>query len=250
LLFLTAEALAVSGQGVQAVFTLDLNMAGKITVSTFSLEWPKCVFDSFVNASDNIWLVVTFANATTNFQNPTSIDKIPPYEDLYTTFSFMTMKSTLSQYPCTKGKATNVLRVGNESSCKNDDTKTHCNGPLPSAGPYRGVKLDFLKGRISIVVLLCGLARVRDRMDICSTSGIQNGEQGAGGQNRAWCPHVSPPLCPVFSLDGPLQHPASQNGAWGAHIAFWLPECCRRPSRPKMGCQRLCYVQVSSMGQI
>ncbi|KAG8122793.1 hypothetical protein E2320_018235 [Naja naja] len=114
-----------------------MNMAGKITISTFALEWPKCVFDSFVNASDNIWLVITFANATTNFKNPTSIQQIPPYEDLFTTYAFMTMKSTLSQYPCTKGKGTNVLRVGNESSCKNDDSRTHCNGPLPSAGPYR-----------------------------------------------------------------------------------------------------------------
>ncbi|XP_058020178.1 uroplakin-3b-like [Ahaetulla prasina] len=114
----------------------DFNMAGKITASTFALESPRCVFDSFINASDNIWLVITFANATTHFKNPTSTQQIPPYEELYTAYAFMTMKSTLSQYPCTKGKTTNVLRVGNESSCKNDDTRTHCNGPLPSTGPY------------------------------------------------------------------------------------------------------------------
>ncbi|XP_070598488.1 uroplakin-3b-like [Erythrolamprus reginae] len=117
----------------------NVDMAGKITVSTFSLESPKCVFDSFVNVSDNIWLVITFANATNNFQNPTTPQQIPPYEDLYTSYAFMTMKSTLSQFPCTtgKGKETNVLRVGNESTCKNDDSRTHCNGPLPSNGPYR-----------------------------------------------------------------------------------------------------------------
>ncbi|XP_013923302.1 PREDICTED: uroplakin-3b-like, partial [Thamnophis sirtalis] len=41
----------------------DMNMAGKVTVTTFALESPKCVFDSFINASDTIWLVITFANA-------------------------------------------------------------------------------------------------------------------------------------------------------------------------------------------
>uniref|UniRef100_A0A8C5RVE4 Uroplakin-3b n=1 Tax=Laticauda laticaudata TaxID=8630 RepID=A0A8C5RVE4_LATLA len=213
-----------------------MNMAGKITVSTFALEWPKCVFDSFVNASDNIWLVITFANATTNFKNPTSIEKIPPYEDLYTTYAFMTMKSTLSQYPCTKGKETNVLRVGNESSCKNDDSRTHCNGPLPSAGPY------------SIVVLLCGPAGVRDWIDICSTSGIQNGEQGAAGQNRVWGPDVSPPHAPFSAWMATCSILLAKTGHGGAHIAFWLTECCRRPSRPKTGCQRLCYIQVGSHG--
>ncbi|XP_025021007.1 uroplakin-3b-like [Python bivittatus] len=114
----------------------ELNMEGKVTVSTFALEPPKCVFDPFVNVSDNIWLVITFINATANFKNPTSAQQIPPYEDLYTSYAYMTMKSTLSQYPC-KGKAGNVLRVGNESSCKSDDRRTHCNGPLPSPGPYR-----------------------------------------------------------------------------------------------------------------
>ncbi|KAM3856479.1 uroplakin-3b-like [Vipera latastei] len=115
----------------------DQNMGGKITGSTFALELPNCVFDSFVDASDNIWLVITLANATANFKNPTSTQQIPPYENLYTTYAYMTMKSTVSQYPCPKGKTTNVLRVGNESSCKNDDSRTHCNGPLPSTGPYR-----------------------------------------------------------------------------------------------------------------
>ncbi|XP_061461490.1 uroplakin-3b-like [Rhineura floridana] len=114
----------------------DQSIEGKITGSTFVLEPPSCIFDPFVNASDNIWLVVTYVNATAKFKNPVTPQQIPPYEALYTTYGYMTMKSTISQYPCRKGKA-NVLRVGNESSCKNDDSRTSCNGPLPSHGPFR-----------------------------------------------------------------------------------------------------------------
>ncbi|XP_044312040.1 uroplakin-3b [Varanus komodoensis] len=115
----------------------ELPMEGKVTGSTFALEPPNCIFDPFANSSDSIWLVVTFINATAKFKNPTTPQQIPPYEDLYTAYGYMTMKSTLSHYPCKKGKEGNVLRVGNESSCKNDDSRTHCNGPLPSPGPFR-----------------------------------------------------------------------------------------------------------------
>ncbi|XP_066492573.1 uroplakin-3b-like [Tiliqua scincoides] len=115
----------------------EQNMKGKITGSTFALELPTCVFDPLVSASDNIWLVVTFANATATFQNPTNPQQIPPYEDLHSTYGYMTMKSTISQYPCSKGRSGGVLRVGNESACKKDNSRTNCNGPLPSPGPYR-----------------------------------------------------------------------------------------------------------------
>ncbi|KAJ7308912.1 hypothetical protein JRQ81_008189 [Phrynocephalus forsythii] len=115
----------------------DLDLEGKITGSTFALEPPNCVFDTFVNASDEIWVAVTYVNATASFKNPTSPKDIPPYEDLFTQKGYMTMKATLSHYPCEGAKSRNVLRIGNESSCKNDDTQTSCNGPLPSPGPYR-----------------------------------------------------------------------------------------------------------------
>ncbi|KAJ6655809.1 hypothetical protein lerEdw1_004862 [Lerista edwardsae] len=115
----------------------EKDLKGKVTGSTFALEPPNCVFDSFANGSDSIWLVVTLTNATASFKPPANPQQIPPYEDLYTRYGYMTMKSTISQYPCNKGKPGNVLRVGNESACKNDDTRTNCNGPLPSPGSYR-----------------------------------------------------------------------------------------------------------------
>ncbi|XP_053130967.1 uroplakin-3b [Hemicordylus capensis] len=115
----------------------ELSLEGKITTSTFALETPNCVFDNFANSSDIIWLVVTFSNVTGTFQNPPNPQRIPTYEDLYTTFSYMTMRSTLSQFPCSPGQSRRVLRVGNESVCKNDDGRTNCNSPLPSPGTYR-----------------------------------------------------------------------------------------------------------------
>ncbi|XP_060115551.1 uroplakin-3b-like [Heteronotia binoei] len=115
----------------------DQVMEGKVTASTFALASPNCVFDSLVNATDEIWLVVTFTNATSSFKNPTNLQEIPPYENLYSTHAYMTMKSTISHYPCDKDKAGSVLRVGNESTCKNDNSLTPCNGPLPSPGTYR-----------------------------------------------------------------------------------------------------------------
>nr|XP_060613615.1 uroplakin-3b-like [Anolis sagrei ordinatus] len=115
----------------------DQPMAGKITASTFALEPPRCVFDQFINATDHIWLVVTFLNATSKFKNPATPKDVPPYEELYNTYAYMTMRATLDSFPCQKERTTSVLRVGNESSCKNDDSRTHCNGPLPSSGPFR-----------------------------------------------------------------------------------------------------------------
>ncbi|XP_072834555.2 uroplakin-3b [Pogona vitticeps] len=115
----------------------DLNIEGKTTGTTFALEPPNCVFDTFVNSSDEIWVAIAYANATASFKNPTSPKDIPPYEALFSSHGYMTMKATLSSYPCKGAKPGKVLRIGNESSCKNDDTETTCNGPLPSAGPFR-----------------------------------------------------------------------------------------------------------------
>uniref|UniRef100_A0A8D0DH98 Uroplakin 3B n=1 Tax=Salvator merianae TaxID=96440 RepID=A0A8D0DH98_SALMN len=115
----------------------EKRLEGKITGSTFALDPPTCIFEPFVNTSDTIWLVITYINATHTFKNPTNAQQIPPYEALYTNYAYMTMKSTISQFPCKKDRTGNVLRIGNESSCKNDDSRTHCNGPLPSPGPFR-----------------------------------------------------------------------------------------------------------------
>ncbi|XP_077168303.1 uroplakin-3b-like isoform X1 [Paroedura picta] len=115
----------------------DQEFKGKITASTFALAPPNCIFNSLVNTTDEIWLVVTFANATSSFKNPTDPQEIPLYENLRSTLAYMTMKSTVSQYPCDKAKSGSVLRVGNESTCKSDGGLTPCNGLLPSPGPYR-----------------------------------------------------------------------------------------------------------------
>uniref|UniRef100_A0ACB8EDF2 Uncharacterized protein n=1 Tax=Sphaerodactylus townsendi TaxID=933632 RepID=A0ACB8EDF2_9SAUR len=75
--------------------------------------------------------------ATSSFQNPIDPEQIPPYENLFSKYAYMTMKSSISHYPCRRDKSGSVLRVGNESTCKNDNSLTPCNGPLPSPGPYR-----------------------------------------------------------------------------------------------------------------
>ncbi|CAI5795023.1 Uroplakin 3B [Podarcis lilfordi] len=111
-------------------------LEGKTTQSTFALTLPHCIFDRFANASDSIWLVVTYANATARFKNPKTPQEIPPYEALFTSHGYMTMKSTPAQY-CKASNPNTVLRVGGESSCKNDDTQTSCNGPLPSPASFR-----------------------------------------------------------------------------------------------------------------
>lgn len=102
-----------------------------------------CCFGYVVNLSQfhvPFHFLSCSAAATANFKNPTTVSQIPPYEELYTSYGYMTMKATISTYPCNKVKTGNVLRVGNESSCKNDDSRTSCNGPLPSPGPYRQVQ--------------------------------------------------------------------------------------------------------------
>uniref|UniRef100_A0A8D2KRS0 Uroplakin 3B n=1 Tax=Varanus komodoensis TaxID=61221 RepID=A0A8D2KRS0_VARKO len=95
----------------------ELPMEGKVTGSTFALEPPNCIFDPFANSSDSIWLVVTFINGESAVRPPA-----------------LQGPALRRVWLSTEG---NVLRVGNESSCKNDDSRTHCNGPLPSPGPFR-----------------------------------------------------------------------------------------------------------------
>ncbi|XP_060124392.1 uroplakin-3b-like [Zootoca vivipara] len=139
LLLLLAAGGTVAGIEVipYTPYVSSQQLEGKITQSTFALDLPSCQFDRFANASDSIWLVVTYTNATASFKNPKTPQQIPPYEALFTTQGYMTMKSTISQYPCKGGNSNTVLRVGGESSCKNDDTQTSCNGPLPSPASYR-----------------------------------------------------------------------------------------------------------------
>uniref|UniRef100_A0A8C0IL07 Uroplakin 3B n=1 Tax=Chelonoidis abingdonii TaxID=106734 RepID=A0A8C0IL07_CHEAB len=113
------------------------SLEGKLTATTFTLDQPICIFDQYVNSTDDIWLVVAFTNVTSHFKNPTSKIQIPPYQKLSTALHYMTLKTSLAFYPCAENRATSVLRVGSDTSCKDDHSLEYCNGPLPHPGPYR-----------------------------------------------------------------------------------------------------------------
>ncbi|NXN25926.1 UPK3B protein, partial [Nycticryphes semicollaris] len=111
-------------------------LPGKVTATTFALEMPCCVFDQDTNASDAVWLVVAFANASDTFRNPPSRADVPPYERLPTTHSYMTLETVATAYSCS-APSTAVLRVGGDTACGGQGGRDPCNGPLPSPGPYR-----------------------------------------------------------------------------------------------------------------
>ncbi|NWI64743.1 UPK3B protein, partial [Todus mexicanus] len=111
-------------------------LLGKITASTFVLERPQCVFDRHTNASDAVWLVVAFANASSAFRNPPSRADVPPYKRLLTAHSYMTLETAVTAYACSAPSPA-VLRVGGDTACGGQDSPDPCNGPLPSPGPYR-----------------------------------------------------------------------------------------------------------------
>ncbi|NWW77837.1 UPK3L protein, partial [Climacteris rufus] len=124
----------------------DPQLGGLTTASTFVLEQPRCVFEGFNNT--DIWLVVALDGATSAFNitaRPGTAetafqgfpDKVPAY---------MTLNATLANYPCPKPEGEiAVLRVGSETSCRQDAARPSCNGPLPVPGPYR-VKFLALQG--------------------------------------------------------------------------------------------------------
>ncbi|XP_072210009.1 uroplakin-3b-like [Excalfactoria chinensis] len=108
-------------------------MLGKVTATTFVLERPRCIFDPLANASDAVWLAVAYADASTAFKNPTSSSEVPPYEGLPTARAYMTLETAAAAYGCS-APGTATLRVGGDTTCHG---RAPCNGPLPSAGPYR-----------------------------------------------------------------------------------------------------------------
>uniref|UniRef100_A0A674I6N0 Uroplakin 3B n=1 Tax=Terrapene triunguis TaxID=2587831 RepID=A0A674I6N0_9SAUR len=113
------------------------SLEGKLTATTFTLDQPICIFDQYVNSTDDIWLVVAFTNVTSHFKNPTSKIQIPPYQKLSTALHYMTLKTSIAFYPCAENRPPSVLRVGSDTSCKDDRSLEYCNGPLPHPGPYR-----------------------------------------------------------------------------------------------------------------
>ncbi|XP_075421011.1 uroplakin-3b [Tenrec ecaudatus] len=126
------------------------NLEGKVTASTFSLEQPRCVLDGHAQATDTIWLVVAFSNASRDFQNPKTLAEIPAFPELLTSGHYMTLPLSPMQLPCTDpaggGSSIPLLRVGNNARCLADRQLTYCNGPLPSPGPYR-VKFLLMDAR-------------------------------------------------------------------------------------------------------
>uniref|UniRef100_A0A663E1Y6 Uroplakin 3B n=1 Tax=Aquila chrysaetos chrysaetos TaxID=223781 RepID=A0A663E1Y6_AQUCH len=111
-------------------------LPGKLTATTFALERPCCVFDRHADASDAVWLVVAFANASDAFRNPPSRADVPLYERLPTARSYMTLEAAAAAYACSAPSPA-VLRVGGDTACGDQGGWDPCNGPLPSPGPYR-----------------------------------------------------------------------------------------------------------------
>ncbi|NXA23957.1 UPK3B protein, partial [Ibidorhyncha struthersii] len=111
-------------------------LPGKLTATTFTLERPRCIFDWHTNASDTVWLVVAFANASATFRNPPSRADVPLYEQLPTTHSYMTLETAAAAYACSAPSPA-VLRVGGDTACGSQGGQDPCNGPLPFPGPYR-----------------------------------------------------------------------------------------------------------------
>uniref|UniRef100_A0A8C5U2Z6 Uroplakin 3B n=1 Tax=Malurus cyaneus samueli TaxID=2593467 RepID=A0A8C5U2Z6_9PASS len=114
-------------------------LLGKVTATTFALERPRCIFDGHADASDAIWLAVAFANASATFRNPQSRADVPPYKQLPTARSYMTLETAAAAYSCSSCSAPSppVLRVGGDTACRDRGRQDPCNGPLPSPGPYR-----------------------------------------------------------------------------------------------------------------
>ncbi|NXR70587.1 UPK3B protein, partial [Rhadina sibilatrix] len=113
-------------------------LLGKVTATTFALERPRCVFDGHADASDAVWLAVAFANASAAFRNPLSPAEVPPYKQLPTARSYMTLETAAAAYSCsTPSSPRVVLRVGSDTACRDQGRQDPCNGPLPSPGPYR-----------------------------------------------------------------------------------------------------------------
>nr|XP_054352519.1 uroplakin-3b isoform X3 [Pongo pygmaeus] len=123
------------------------DLEGKVTATTFSLEQPRCVFDGHASASDTVWLVVAFSNASRGFQNPETLADIPASPQLLTDGHYMTLPLSLDRLPCDDPMAGSggapVLRVGHDHSCHQ---QPFCNVPLPGPGPYR-VKFLLMNAR-------------------------------------------------------------------------------------------------------
>ncbi|XP_019349035.1 uroplakin-3b isoform X1 [Alligator mississippiensis] len=112
-------------------------LRGRITTSTFALNQPRCIFDTYTNTTDEIWLVVVLTSEKSKFVNPVPPKSLPAYQDFPLNSSYMTLNTARLNYPCLPDSTDiTVLRVGSETSCMTDRSRPNCNGPLPVPGPY------------------------------------------------------------------------------------------------------------------
>uniref|UniRef100_A0A803WFQ6 Uroplakin 3B n=1 Tax=Ficedula albicollis TaxID=59894 RepID=A0A803WFQ6_FICAL len=123
-------------------------LLGKVTASTFALEGPRCVFDGHADASDAVWLAVAFANASAAFRNPLSRADVPPYKQLPTARSYMTLETAAAAYSCS-APSPPVLRVGGDTACRDQGQEPHIpagvtrhpalvRGPVSAPYPWQG----------------------------------------------------------------------------------------------------------------
>ncbi|KAI4015134.1 hypothetical protein G5576_112943, partial [Homo sapiens] len=109
-------------------------LAGRLTLSTFTLEQPLGQFSSHnISDLDTIWLVVALSNATQSFTAPRTNQDIPAPANFSQRGYYLTLRANRVLYQ-TRGQL-HVLRVGNDTHCQ--PTKIGCNHPLPGPGPYR-----------------------------------------------------------------------------------------------------------------
>uniref|UniRef100_A0A674HCI5 Uroplakin 3B n=1 Tax=Taeniopygia guttata TaxID=59729 RepID=A0A674HCI5_TAEGU len=129
--------LAPCGCGVRALLSARLPyvphvppmaLLGKVTATTFALERPCCVFDGHAEASDAVWLVVAFANASATFRNPPSRADVPLYHQLPTAHSYMTLETAAAAFSCGAASPA-VLRVGSDTACGEQAREDPCQEP-------------------------------------------------------------------------------------------------------------------------
>nr|XP_054971861.1 uncharacterized protein LOC117980938 isoform X1 [Pan paniscus] len=109
-------------------------LAGRLTLSTFTLEQPLGQFSSHnISDLDTIWLVVALSNATQSFMAPRTNQDIPAPANFSQRGYYLTLRANRALYQA-RGQL-HVLRIGNDTHCQ--PTKIGCNHPLPGPGPYR-----------------------------------------------------------------------------------------------------------------
>ncbi|XP_075706538.1 uroplakin-3b [Rhinoderma darwinii] len=125
-LLFTLSAVAVDISYYTPQLTIS-PLQGRVTVSTFILDNPQCLFDR--TSSNVVWLIV--ANQTVILSD-SDFTKSAPYSSFERLGYYRTLNNIESSYPC--NSEPQYIRVGNDYPCTGPD---NCNGPLTSPGPYR-----------------------------------------------------------------------------------------------------------------